>query len=143
MRISQSIMHAIIGCTLAGAATLASAEVVVVVAANSPVTSITASQAADIFLGKAKELPGGGAAVPVDLQEGSSERDEFYTSVAGKSAAQMKAYWSKIIFSGKGQPPEEVADSASVKKLVAGNPNAIGYIDKAAVDGTVKAVLGN
>src|SRR5688500_9982814 len=141
MKISQSITRVIIGCTLAGVASLASAEVIVVVSANSPVATLTAAQAADIFLGKAKELPGGGAAVPIDLTEGSAERDEFYTSIAGKSAAQMKAYWSKIIFSGKGQPPEEVAHSAAVKKLLAGNPNAIGYIDKTAVDGTVKTVL--
>jgi ABC-type phosphate transport system substrate-binding protein len=28
-----------------------------------------------------------------------------------------------------------------VKKFVAGNPNAIGYIEKSAVDGSVKSVL--
>ena len=68
-------------------------------------------------------------------------RDDFYNKVTGKSAAQMKAYWSKIIFTGKGQPPKEVADNAAVKKLVADSPSAIGYIDKSALDSSVKAVF--
>ena len=36
--------------------------------------------------------------------------------------------------------PKEVADSAAVKAAVAANPKAIGYIDKSAVDATVKVV---
>lgn len=143
MRIVNSITRAAIGFALCLAANAALAEVVVVVSAKSVVGTLTANQAADIFLGKTKEFPSGGPATPVDQNEGSAIRDEFYTKVAGKSAAQVKAYWSKIIFSGKGQPPKEVADSSAVKKLIADNPNVIGYIDKAAVDSSVKSVLAN
>ena len=55
--------------------------------------------------------------------------------------AQMKAHWAKIIFTGRGHPPEEAANSAEVKKLIVNNPNAIGYIDKSLVDATVKVLL--
>ncbi len=143
MRMINSVTRAVIGCVFGLTASLASAEVVVVVSAKSAVGNLTAAQAADIFLGKASSFPSGGQAVPVDQKEGSAIRDEFYTKVTGKSAAQVKAYWSKIIFSGKGQPPKEVSDSAAVKKLIADNPNIIGYIDKAAVDSSVKTVLAN
>lgn len=143
MRMMNSVTRAVIGCVLGLTASLASAEVVVVVSTKSAVGNLTAAQAADIFLGKASSFPSGGQAVPVDQKEGSAIRDEFYTKVTGKSAAQVKAYWSKIIFSGKGQPPKEVSDSAAVKKLIADNPNIIGYIDKAAVDSSVKTVLAN
>jgi hypothetical protein len=34
-----------------------------------------------------------------------------------------------------------VASAAEVKKFVAGNPDAIGYIEKSAVDGSVKVLL--
>lgn len=117
------------------------AEVVVIVSAKSTATTLTAEQAADIFLGKANTLPGGGQAVPVDQPDGSAAREEFYSKAAGKTSAQVKAYWSKQIFTGKGQPPKEVGDNTGVKTLVAGNPNMVGYIDKSAVDGTVKALL--
>ena len=42
--------------------------------------------------------------------------------------------------SGRGQQ-REMADSAEVKKLVAQTPGMIGYIDSAALDATVRAVL--
>lgn len=137
-------MVAIAAICVGGAmGSVAWAEVAVVVSSKSSAGNLTAAQAADIFLGKSSTFPSGGNAVPIDQSEGSPVRDEFYTKIAGKSAAQVKAYWSKIIFSGKGQPPKEVADSAAVKKQLAENPNAVGYIDKAAVDGSVKTLLVN
>ena len=36
--------------------------------------------------------------------------------------------------------PKEVGDSAAVKKAVAADPKAIGYIEKSAVDGSVKVL---
>lgn len=143
MRIEKTMKRTIVGFALAFGFSLAQAEVVVVVSAKSAAGTLTAAQASDIFLGKLTSFPSGGQVIPVDQAEGSAIRDEFYTKVAGKSAAQVKAYWSKIIFSGKGQPPKEVADSSAVKKLIADNPNIIGYIDKSAVDGSVKTVLAN
>ena len=55
--------------------------------------------------------------------------------------AQVKATWSRIVFSGKGQAPKQLDDSAAVKKAVAADPKGVGYIEKSAVDATVKAVL--
>ena len=53
----------------------------------------------------------------------------------------MKAAWSRLVFSGKATPPKEMANSADMKKFVAGNPDAIGYIEKSAVDSSVKVVF--
>ena len=123
-----------LGC---GAAT---GEVVAVVSAKCPVNALTKSQAADIFLGKTARFPDGSAAVPIDQVEGSPARDEFYLTFAGKSAAQLNAHWAKIIFTGRGQPPAEVASGAEVKKRLAANPTAIGYIEAALVDSQVRVV---
>ena len=116
-------------------------QVAVVVGAKSPATALTAEQAAGIFLGKSDQLPGAGTAQLLDQTEGSAIRELFYTKVAGKSGSQVKAAWSRLVFSGKATPPKEVASSAEVKKLVAANPNAVGYIEKSAVDGSVKVLL--
>lgn len=131
----------LLAASLLAAGAAARAEVVVVVSAKSGASAISAEQAADIFMGKTNTLPGAGTAVPVDQNDASAVRDEFYQKVTGKNATQVKAYWAKQIFTGKGQPPKEVGDSAGVKALVAGNPNLIGYIDKAALDATVKQLL--
>ncbi|WEF35088.1 hypothetical protein [Pseudoduganella chitinolytica] len=53
----------------------------------------------------------------------------------------MKAYWTKMIFTGRGQPPREAPNSAAVRRLVADNPGMIGYIERAALDPSVRPVL--
>jgi ABC-type phosphate transport system substrate-binding protein len=116
------------------------AELLVVVSAKSPVDTITPDQATDIFLSNVATFPSGGVAVPIDQSEASAVRTEFYAKAASKSPSQMKAYWSKLIFTGKGRPPKEVPDSAAVKKLIAANPNLIGYIDGSELDASVKVV---
>jgi ABC-type phosphate transport system substrate-binding protein len=126
--------------TMLGAG-MACADVVAVVAARNPVTALSKNQVADIFLGKSSRFPDGSVAVPIDQAEGSAARDEFYLAFAGKSAAQLNAHWSKIIFTGRGQPPKEVANGAEVKKRLADNPNGIGYIERSQVDASVKVLL--
>ena len=129
------------GLILCLSGAMAAVDQVAVVSAKSPVTTLTKDQVADIFLGKASRFPDGSQAVPIDQAEGSAARDEFYLKFAGKSPAQVKAHWSKIIFTGRGQPPREVSSSIEVKKRVVDNPNAIGYIERAMVDGSVKVLL--
>ena len=99
---------------------------------TSPTTS---KQVANIFLGKSNELVG------IDMPDGNPVRDAFYQKVTGKDGAQLKAYWAKLVFTGKAQPLKEFSSDADVKKFVAANPTGIGYIDKGAVDGSVKVVL--
>ncbi|WP_448649248.1 phosphate ABC transporter substrate-binding protein [Pseudomonas corrugata] len=108
---------ALAGITLYAGSTLVMADVVVVVSTASPVKALASSQVANIFLGKASRFPGGEQATPIDQAEGSAARDEFYTRYTGKSAAQLKTHWSKIIFTGRGQPPETVSNGAEVKNM--------------------------
>lgn len=116
------------------AAAPAFAEVVVVVnPANTD--AISKDQIASVYLGKST------AFTPIDQSDGSAIRGEFYKKVADKDVSQAKALWSKLVFTGKASPPKEVGSSADVKKAVAANPKAIGYIEKSAVDATVKVVL--
>ena len=126
---------------LFGVGTAAQAQVAVVVGAKSGIGSMTTDQVATIFLGKSNLLPGGAAAVAADLPESAAAREHFYSKVTGKSTAQVKAAWSRLVFSGKATPPKELASAAEVKSFVAGNPDAIGYIEKSAVDASVKVVL--
>ena len=116
------------------------ADVVVVVSAKSPVTALSKNQVVDIFLGKSNRFPDGSPVVPIDQVEGSAVRDEFYREFADKSPAQIKAYWSKIIFTGRGAPPREVANGQEMKKLISTHPDDIGYIDRDMVDGSVKVL---
>ena len=79
--------------------------------------------------------------MPLDQRIGSPLRDEFYARVASKTPVLVKAYWSKMVFTGRGQPPAELQDSAAVRRKVAENPDLIGYIDRSALDASVRPVL--
>jgi ABC-type phosphate transport system substrate-binding protein len=112
----------------------AMAEVVVVANPKAAEASMTKDQVAQFFLGKSTSM------TPVDQPESAPIRAEFYKKVTDKEASQVKSLWSKLVFTGKATMPKEVPDSAAVKKAVAADPKAIGYIEKSAVDGSVKVL---
>lgn len=118
----------------------ARAEVVLVVSADSALDNLTHKQVSKIFLGKSRRLPDGSAVVPLNQVESALEREFFYREFTGKSPAQVKAYWSKMIFTGRGQPPRELPNSEAVKAALTANHQAIAYIDSKALDDRVKIV---
>jgi ABC-type phosphate transport system substrate-binding protein len=110
------------------------AEIVVIVNPKNPATRMFSEQAGQFFLGKSTLF------TPVEHTDGPL-RNEFYKKVLDKDATQVKAIWSKLVFTGKASAPKEYASSAEVKKAVAADPSAIGYIEKSQVDDTVKVIL--
>jgi len=138
---TRRLLFQLFAAVAAAAALGAAAEdVVAVVSAKSTVTALNSAQVADIFLGKTTRFPDGSAAVPIDQVEDSPVRDRFYAEYTGKSPAQVKAHWSKLIFTGRGQPPRQVANSAEAKRAIAEDPHAIGYIDNRLVDASVRVL---
>ncbi|QOL27129.1 substrate-binding domain-containing protein [Thalassotalea sp. LPB0316] len=115
------------------------AEVAVIVGASNG-NSVAADDVSRIFLGKMKKFGDGSSITPVNLAAGSATRDAFESNALGKSASQVKAYWSKQVFSGKGKPPQELGSDADVVSFVSSTPGAIGYVDAGSVDGSVKVV---
>jgi len=112
----------------------AMADVVVVANPKAAEASMTKDQVAQFFLGKSSAMS------PIDQPESAPVRAEFYKKVTDKDGSQVKALWSKLVFTGKATMPREAADSAAVKKMVASDPKAIGYIEKSAVDASVKVI---
>lgn len=110
------------------------AQAQIVVVSHPNAEALSNEQIADIYTGKSQ------VATPLDLPESAAIRADFYKKATGKEPAQVKALWSRLIFTGKAQPPKEVPDSAAVKKAVAADPKAIGYIEKAAADSSVKVL---
>ncbi len=115
------------------------AEVSVIVSkANN--AAVSTDDVKRIFLGKAKKFSDGASAVPINLSASVAARSEFDDAALGKSTNQTKAYWSKLVFSGKGNPPQEVGSIAEMIELVSKNPSLIGYVDSASVTDAVKVV---
>jgi len=130
----QTTIRSIVAVSLLAFGLPALAEVVVVVNPKAAEASMTKEQVTQFFLGKSSAM------TPVDQPESAAIRAEFYKKVTDKDASQVKSLWSKLVFTGKATMPKEAADSAAVKKMVAADPKAIGYIEKSALDASVKAV---
>jgi len=113
----------------------------IVIVHPSNASTINAKQIAKIFLGKQKSFPGGEKALPLNQSEGSAVRSDFASAVLNKNDEQVKAYWTKRVFTGKGTPPKEVIDDATVIAMVADNPSYIGYVsDSANLDDNVRVL---
>jgi ABC-type phosphate transport system substrate-binding protein len=121
----------------------AAQTVVVVVGATSPLMEIQRLHLADLYLGRTTRLPDGKPAVPIDQKPGTDDRAAFSEIYLGRSEAQIKAHWSKLIFTGRGRPPAEAADAQAVVRMVAENPRAIGYVHRRFVDASVRIVRVN
>ncbi len=113
----------------------------VVVAHPDVDTTLSRQDVERIFLAKAKTLPDGAAAAPVNQQEGSAIRVAFDSQVVGKSESQMKSYWAKLIFTGKAVPLKVVSGDKEVLAFVASQPGAIGYVDAASTDDSVRVLF--
>ncbi|SFB90559.1 phosphate ABC transporter substrate-binding protein [Pseudoalteromonas denitrificans] len=102
--------------------------------------TVDAAAITKIFTGKAKSFGDGSKAVPLSQKSSSATTTEFNKKALKKSSSQLKAYWSKLVFTGKGTPPKELSNDADVIKMVSTNPNTIGFVSAGSADGSVKVV---
>jgi ABC-type phosphate transport system substrate-binding protein len=128
-------MNKIISAFVASLMLLSIAHADIVVIGNIAAPVLTKDQIADLFLGKSTSMK------PLDQSSASPIKAQFYQKVSGHDLAQVKATWSRLVFTGKAQQPKELPDAAAVKKAVAADPKAIGYIEKAELDSSVKVLL--
>lgn len=128
---SSAIALALLGSALT-ASTASAGDIVVIMAPGA--AALSKDQVTNVYIGRSKDLK------PLDLPN-SAAREDFYKKATSRDAAQIKAVWARIQFTGLGQAPKELPDDAAIKKAVAADPKAVGYIDKSNVDSTVKVVL--
>ncbi|MGM0632589.1 MAG: phosphate ABC transporter substrate-binding protein [Pseudomonadota bacterium] len=115
--------------------------VVVIVAADSPVRELTREQVEAIFMGRTLTFPDGRRAAPVGLPEGAEARGRFFSRILGRSAAQVRAHWARLMFTGRGRPPATLSGVAAVLERVAGDPAAISYVQRRDLNESVRVVF--
>jgi ABC-type phosphate transport system substrate-binding protein len=119
--------------------TSAMAEVVIVVnKANSATLDQKIVQR--IFLGKDKKFSDGSSVKAINQSADSATRANFDEQVLGRNSSQVSAYWSKLVFTGKGVPPMELPNDQAVIDKVASTPDAIGYVDSSSVTDAVTVI---
>jgi len=98
------------------------------------------TEIAQIYLKKRRFWGDGEGIVPVNRNSGSEARELFVHRIFGDQARQLGRYWNRQYFQGV-LPPATLASDEAVKRFVASEPRAIGYIDADLVDDSVRVVL--
>lgn len=114
------------------------ADILIVISQKSLVKKLSTHDIKRIFLNKTRFLPGGER---VEVIEGipSELKNSFYRLVTGKSKSQLRSYWAKQIFTGKGKPPRQIKQENLVSYLDE-NPNTISYISEAQMNDALKVL---
>jgi len=96
-------------------------------------SSLNKVEISKLFLKKTTRWKGSKQKVePVDLVDTSPVRENFSTEIHNKKVGAIKAYWQKLIFSGRRVPPPEKKTDIDVLKYVHENTGAIGYVSNSA-----------
>ncbi|MBL4865933.1 MAG: hypothetical protein JKY67_06120 [Pseudomonadales bacterium] len=121
--------------------TVVLADIAVVVHPDNSLSSASINNVSRIFLAKMKVFGNGEKIKLFDLEETNPLRTLFYQKVLNKSAGQVRAYWTQLIFTGKGKPPKVLLDSEEIVEAVGHDINSIGYVNVEAVNDSVKVLL--
>lgn len=121
---------------LAGGPLAAQAGYQVVVDSGNPESAFSQEEISRLFLKKTLTWSTGLKVVAVDQASSRAVREAFTRDVHGKSVSAVKAYWQKMIFSGRMTPPPELASDIEVLNYVRNNSGGIGYVSAGATVGT-------
>lgn len=116
------------------------AELAVVVNARAGVAAMSRNEVINIFFGRNRQFFNGIEAQPVDLVDFHPDRARFYSALVGKDLADINAYWSRQVFSGRLQSPPKMRTSEEVIKWIVSQPGGIGFIELAKADARVRVV---
>lgn len=120
-------------------ATTVNAEILVVVGKASTIENLSEQDVANIFLARTNRLADGNRVITLKLTDQHYEPG-FYYKISGKNASQINAYWTTLIFTGKGKPPKECADRKKLLEELARHPEAIAYISSEQLTDQMKVV---
>jgi hypothetical protein len=95
---------------------------------------------AQIYLRRKRFWDDGAPIVPLNLSAGAPLRSLFTDLVLRQSEARLADYWNRQYFYGI-LPPATLASTEAVRRYVAADPNALGYVPAAEVDDSVRVVL--
>jgi len=116
-------------------------DVALIVNPKNPVADLTWAEVVAIFKAEQQHWKAGERIYLILQESGTPERALLLKRVYLMSDVEMKHFWLAKLFRGEiAAFPRVVASSAAAKRIVAQAPNALAFIDAAAVDSTVKAL---
>jgi ABC-type phosphate transport system substrate-binding protein len=116
-------------------------EVIAVIANKAvSVSKISRDELRPIFQTKKDTWPDGTPARPFNLPENNPLRQGFDLALLGLDPDRVARYWIDRKIRGGERAPQTAPSAAVMVKVVSKTPGAIGYVDAAAVDASVRIV---
>ncbi len=102
--------------------------------------ALSIDDVAQIYLRRHRVWDDGNAIVPLNLASGHELRTRFSRAVLRQGDRRLADYWNRQYFLGV-LPPATLASTEAMRRYVASDPNAIGYLPASEVDSSVRVVL--
>ncbi len=120
---------AVIGSILALSlfAATARADIVIISHKNVSETALSKDYVQDIFLGKRVQWQDN-STIHVFVLKDPDIHEQFLKQFIHKSESQWKAYWKRMVFTGRGLPPKSINTEAELIDVVGKTAGAIGYV---------------
>lgn len=118
----------------------ASADRIAVIVHAERSISLDREAVAQIYLKRRRYWAGGDPILPINREAGSDIRDAFNRRVLGLDDSRLGVYWNREYFRGV-LPPATLASDEAIRRFVAGDRRAIGYVDPSVIDESVRVVL--
>lgn len=118
-----------------------SQETIVVIANKSVgAAKVSREELRPIFQTKKDTWPDGTTAKPFNLPDNNKIRQGFDAAVLGLDPDRVARYWIDRKIRGGDRPPQTAPSSAVMVKVVSKTAGAVGYVEAAAVDASVKVI---
>jgi len=101
---------------------------------------LSSEEVAQIYLRRKRFWQDGAAIVPLNLPAGTPLRSQFSIRVLHQTESRLADYWNRQYFQGI-LPPATLASTEAVRRYVASDRNALGYLPASQVDASVRVVL--
>lgn len=102
------------------------------------ISDISRSHVRQIFSARVTRWEDGSAIRVYVLPDESPLHQEMCKSLLDLYPYQLRAAWDRIIYTGIGQAPIQVANESEMRRRVASVPGAIGYIGRVLTHDTVR-----
>lgn len=113
---------------------------IVVIVNGARTAELGAEEIAQIYLKKRRFWGDGTPILPVNRNADADTRSAFDRAIFGDLQRRLPVYWNRAYFQGV-LPPLTLASDEAVRRFVATEPRAIGYVRADAVDDSVRVVL--
>jgi len=120
----------------------ADAEVVIIVNKTNTVTDITPDYVRKLLLCDINYWPNRRRVAVLMLPSGDPGRNAVLRSFYKMNDSEFTKYFMQASFTGRVQMiPHEVSSTEDMKKQIAENPGAIGFLKRADLDGSVRVIF--